>query len=93
MIGWKDESSYSRGERGTREPSVWSLDSKAIRLRVHRLHGVEGLWFLSCYGLALENCQLDAIEIEPAKQEALVRMHRRALYFAEQLDHAMKGKP
>jgi len=67
---WVDESSYSRGQRGEVEPSVWELKGAPGRLTVHRYIGLEG-WFVTCRDLDLERHELRARGAEEAKQEAL----------------------
>jgi hypothetical protein len=50
MIDWTDDTSYQRGERdgGAKpEPRVWGAKIGRLRLVVHRLHGIPGLWYCS----------------------------------------------
>lgn len=71
---WKDTTSYSRDERGKAEPRVWQLETKGLRLQVHRLHGYEG-WYVSAHDVGIEGRALKATDAEDAKLAgvALVR--------------------
>lgn len=68
---WKDTSSYSRGERGTVEPSCWELYTGEMRIRVHRC--LDG-WFLSVPRLQIECAALATYSAEDAKIEAIRRV-------------------
>lgn len=69
MADWEDRSSYSQGERGTKDPTIWELERDGIRISVHRWHGLSG-WFLTCHALALERIQLASEAAAEAKEEA-----------------------
>lgn len=68
MYQWKDESSYSRGERGTREPTVWRMSD--LRLSVHRYLNLPG-WYMSAHDDGIDKHELKATDAEDAKREAL----------------------
>lgn len=71
-VEWKDESSYSRGTRGEKEPSVWQAVGAPSRISVHRHVDVDDTWFLSCHDTPSINMrELVRKDIEGAKQEAL----------------------
>lgn len=86
MTEWKDATSYSRGERGTKEPSVMEMDLDGLRVSVHRLHGVEGLWFGSCYVMGVERHQLDSKDFDTAAQEFLGYLEGRAQRWVSKLN-------
>lgn len=69
-VDWQDQSSYSAGERGTKEPSVWETRVGDMRVTVHRYFGCTG-WFLSCHVMGLSQVQLDSEGVDDAKAEAL----------------------
>lgn len=71
-MNWKDTSSYSRGEHGVAEPSVWTAEGLPVRIVVHRFVGHEG-WFFSVREMMIEKRQLATTDIENAKAEALAR--------------------
>lgn len=70
---WTDETSYAQGEREQHvEPRVWNLKLGHLRVRVHRWHGINDAWFLSCDGFCdkrplkaktVQDAQLEAIEL------------------------------
>ena len=62
---WEDKTSYSRDEK-PRVPRCWELRVAWLRLIVHRLHGVENVWFGSCYDLNLKDIDLGS-DLEQAK--------------------------
>ncbi len=70
---WEDITSYSRGERGQVEPSVWRLGEHRTGIVVYRFLGEPG-WFLSCLALDIRRVQLGQSELEFAKIEALQRV-------------------
>ncbi len=65
-----DQTSYSRNERGNAPPRVWAIEGRnPLRLRVHRLRGIEGSWFASSE--LFTDRQLEAENADDAKAEAL----------------------
>lgn len=48
MSEWKDDTSYSQGQRGKVPPSTWVLTVAGRRIVVTRRWGVDGTWFLLC---------------------------------------------
>lgn len=70
---WKDTSSYSRGERGTVEPTCWELYTGEMRIRVHRSRSLDG-WFLSVPRLQIECAALATSSVEDARAEAIRRV-------------------
>ena len=67
---WIDQTGYSRAERGNVPPRVWAIEGRdPLRLRVHRLHGIEGSWFASSE--LFTDRQLEAENADDAKAEAL----------------------
>ena len=73
MEGWKDASSYSRGERGKVEPTAWEIVSAPpgrLRICVHRVHRLEG-WFVTCHELRIDRRELGDVTLDEAKTSAL----------------------
>jgi hypothetical protein len=72
---WTDQTSYSYmagRRRGEIEPRTWELlVAKDLRIAVTRIHGVEGLWFLKCHDVHIDELQLAAVSLEAAQAEAL----------------------
>jgi hypothetical protein len=81
---WQDRTSYSRGERGKREPSVWELDLNGLRVTVHRLHGIDDEWFGSCHAMAVDRKQLSS-DLTEAKREFLTYLKNRAWNWADKI--------
>jgi hypothetical protein len=65
---WKDETSFGRYDKD-RTPRVWAVVNDPLRLKVHRLHGIDATWFASCD--LFERRQLVNTEVEMAKLEAV----------------------
>lgn len=65
---WKDDTSYSRSDTD-RTPRVWAVEGDPLRLKVHRRHGIVGIWFASCD--LFERRELIAKEAEAAQAEAV----------------------
>lgn len=62
MTDWTDATSYSRGERGTREPDAWEATIEGIRIWVssgHRYY--HGYWIMHCFSLNIETKQLGSV--------------------------------
>ncbi len=85
---WKDESSYSRGERGRVEPSVWVLSLPTTRISVHRHIHRPGKWLLTCRRLGIEMKELKASAIEEAVSEALLLLNLSAIMVSEDIKAA-----
>lgn len=69
---WIDTTSYSKGEKkGVAAVRTWSLgEDHTSAVLVHRIHGVTGSWFLTCYDLGIKQCELSN-DLVTAKIEAL----------------------
>lgn len=89
---WRDATSYSRGGRGTAEPTIWELDVDGLRVVVHRWHGLEG-WFLSCHAMGVDKSALAATALESAQNEALIILRGKAKRWHDKLAAAIGGKP
>lgn len=76
-VVWVDGTSYRQGERGTVEPRAWEICAGRLRMTIHRLHGIEGQWFLTCNELGIERQPLTAATPIKAKAEALTHVRRR----------------
>lgn len=85
---WKDTSSYSQGERGKVEPTAWDLDLDGLRVTVHRLHLIDGLWFGSCHAMGVERKQLTFAELKDAQVEFLAYLIARAENWTKKLREA-----
>lgn len=85
---WKDESSYSRGERGRIEPNVWVLSLPTTRISVHRHIYSPGKWLLTCRRLGIEMRELEAIEVGEAIKEALRLLDLAVIMVREDLKAA-----
>lgn len=67
---WVDVTSYSRGERGSVEPSAWELRGQHLRMIVHRMHSLDG-WFGTCHEVSIDCLPLQASDVVSAQAEAL----------------------
>lgn len=67
MSEWKDASSYSRGQRGTIEPTAWQLEVGYLRIVLHRKHGLDPTqWYGTVHGFD----RIDSTEIgEPGTSD------------------------
>lgn len=92
MSEWKDSTSYSRGERGSTEPRAWDLDLDGLRVTVHRIHRIDGLWFGTCYAMGITDKQLGRPDIESARHEFLMLCVGRANRWAEKLRAALESE-
>ena len=66
-MGWKDTTSYRRGE--IIEPNSFTFQTKSLRVIVHKYHSDE--WVLSCYDLKIECRALNTASLQEAKDTAL----------------------
>lgn len=84
---WKDSTSYSQSApRGTVEPRSWDLDTKSLRITVHRLHGLPDAWFVSAYDLSFERHDLHTTDLVVAKERALEMVRARLTRYLAELD-------
>ena len=70
MGEWKDETSYSRGERGKVEPQILVKTINGVRVIIHRHIYYKDTWLLSCNELNIDNKNLDTNDFEVAKEKA-----------------------
>lgn len=73
---WEDTTSYSQGERGTREPDSWSLVGDVIRLNVHKSRHYGGRWIATSQAAQLYDHRLEASNAEEAQREGIVAVRR-----------------
>jgi hypothetical protein len=84
---WEDTSSYSRGERGTVDPSAWTLSISGLDITVHRYIHSKGIWFGTCYQMNVERITLESDEIIEAQCEFVHMLQQRAMTW----HHALTG--
>jgi hypothetical protein len=89
---WTDETSYSRGERGTIEPTTWEWNGGGLRAIVHRYHGLGG-WFGTCHELRVDRRTLDSVLLDDAQEEFLSYLWARACDFADALESVRPKVP
>lgn len=88
MIEWKDATSYSRGERGSKPPTAWEATIEGARIFVmcgHISH--KGEWVVRCdmLGIDLEHLgAVDEMTAEGAREDAVKFVVRAA---ERRLDH------
>lgn len=70
-IEWKDESGYSRGERGNVPPTVLATKIMDTRISIHRHIWYPKTWLLSSGDLNIENKDLKTDNFEEAKSIAI----------------------
>lgn len=74
---WKDVTSYRRDEREQHlPPRAWELPG-ICRVLIHRMHGLDGVWFLTAYDVRIDSKQLSATTEDGAKGEAIAIVERR----------------
>jgi hypothetical protein len=81
---WKDVSSYCQGDVDC-TPRTWSVDAGAVTIIITRwLFGNPDRWYLSCAQCNLNRVELNNLDIEPAKKEAveLVRSYLQTMLAA-----------
>lgn len=66
---WKDCTSYSRSDKA-RIPRVLEADMGVIRIVIHRIIHCEG-WYLTVYGLSINDSHLSTDNLEEAKSKGL----------------------
>ncbi len=88
MIEWKDETSYSQGERiGEVEPRTWAATVAGIRVGVTRYMRIENEWFLSCRDLGFPSGDRAlGPDLELARGKALELVSERARERYDQLE-------
>lgn len=73
---WKDDTSYSRGERGVREPDAWELrlNQSGLRIVVFRPRWDRETWVFSAYwrgGSVFSEAELRTGDLDEAKRLAV----------------------
>lgn len=68
---WRDETSYSRGERGVAEPRVLETYVGTLCISVHRYLHLEDVWYVTCHDVGVSMRALSATDLEAAKHEAV----------------------
>lgn len=84
MIEWKDETSYSRGERGEVEPRTWIALIHGVSITVTRYVHDRTQWWLDCRDLDISYRVLGS-DLELSRADALALVHRAAREKATQL--------
>jgi len=55
---WNDSTSYSRGERGKKQPTAFELDLKELRIFITAAHiYYKGTWIIGCHQLNLKEVE------------------------------------
>ena len=55
---WNDNTSYSRDERGKKQPNAFELDLKVLRIFITSNHiHYKGTWIMGCHQLNLERVE------------------------------------
>ena len=67
---YKDETSYSRGERGNIPPRILATTINGIRIVIHRHRCYPDTWLLSCSRLDIDNKDLNTNDFEKAEEKA-----------------------
>ena len=83
-LEWTDATSYSQGERGKAAPTIWTAKLGPLDLTVHRLHGIEGMWYGTCHRLEIERRDLSP-DLDEAKAQILALARRRVDQYAAAL--------
>ena len=89
---WEDETSYSRGET-VRTPRTWVNRWPDIAVTVHRLHGVDGAWFLTCYPASFEQFDLRTDDLDEAKREGVRLVRDRLVKMLAFVDRMADSSP
>ena len=67
---YKDETSYSRGERGNVPPRILATTINGIRIVIHRHRDYPDTWLLSSGRLNIDNKNLNTNDFEKAEEKA-----------------------
>jgi hypothetical protein len=86
-LEWKDQTSYSAGERGNVQPRIWETRVEFLRIVVHRKVGLDG-WFGTCHTLSVKDRPLDGINADEAKVEFVRFLAGLTKSWAAALDRA-----
>ena len=71
---WNDSTSYSRGERGKKQPNAFELDLKALRIFITAGHiSYKGTWIMGCHHLSLK--EIECRNCKPATKHTLSLIH------------------
>ncbi len=98
-LQWEDITSYSRGERGTKEPTAWTTRlgggaDGAYSITVTSGHVLNpGKWVFHCPMLLYDTVELpDAKTVEQAKLMALEHVRKRLDFMLTALVDGWPGK-
>jgi hypothetical protein len=90
---WKNTTNYSQTERD-RTPREWTIEpAKGLRIIIHHYLGCGDAWFVSCHGINLSQRQLQNIDVEDAKSEALSVVYSRLAFWMAALEKIDPSKP
>lgn len=84
MIEWKDASSYSKSDTD-RTPHTWQVKAGNLRLSVFRHRYYPGKWLLNCNPW-FDTTELDGVDIDAAKAEAVERVRASAQEIVDALE-------
>jgi hypothetical protein len=86
MSEWKDTTSYSQNtKREDRVPKTWELRLKHLRIKVHRYHSIDDVWFLTCHDINISVRELASKELEQAKCQAKAIVQATLEHMLEEL--------
>lgn len=92
MIEWTDVSSYSRGERGEKEPSAWACKVGGLKIVIVKKHIYNpDRWSLTC-GPWFDVKDLDLpseVKAEEAQKEALRWVRTKLQKSLEPIDETL----
>lgn len=88
MAEWKDATSYSRGQRGSIEPTAWETTIGKCRIWISKGHRYyPGEWVMNAWGVHVEEKRLgdDTLDLETVKGMALRVARRKARSISEEM--------
>lgn len=82
MSEWKTPRSLKEGAE---------IELDGMRITIHRLHGVAGLWFGTCHAMGVDRQELSATDLETAKGQFVGYLMARHHSWGVKLDRANRA--
>ena len=77
---WKDSTSYSRDERGKKQPNTFELDLKELRIFITSRHiYYKGIWIMGCHQLNLKEIECRNCKTATEAAEYAIKMVKQRL--------------
>lgn len=67
------------------------IDIGGFRITIHRLHGIDDVWFGSCYAMGVDRKQLNATTMDDAPREFCIYLASLAASWINKISRAEKA--